>query len=112
MLAIFELVDFEEYRFKSILEDVKEVYEQKGYANFFQVYFTQFDSYNGRDVLIASSFENWAFFDNRPNFRQDFIEIHGEGSWSKLMEEFKDCVASSYDEVIMYVPDLSGPSAE
>jgi hypothetical protein len=112
VLSIYEVRDFEEYRFNDMLKKVKEVYEQKAYPNFFQVYHTQFDSFNGRDVLIAGNFPNWAFFDRERTFKKDYEEVHGEGSWSKLMEEYKDCVVSSYDEVIIYIPELSGPASE
>ncbi len=108
VLTFFEVKDFEEYRFKAILEKVQAVYEAKAYDHFFQVYNTQFSSACGRDVLIAGSFANWAFFDKDRTFKKDFEELHGEGSWSMLMEEYKDVVVSSYDEIIIYSPELSG----
>lgn len=109
VLSIYEIKDFEEYRFNDILKKVKEVYEAKAYETFFQVYNTQFSPAGGRDVLIAGNFPNWAYFDRERTFKKDFEEVHGEGSWSKLMEEYKDVVVSDYDEVIIYIPELSGP---
>ncbi len=107
ILTFIKLRDFAEYRFKDMVKNIKEVYEAKGYANFFQLYYSQFSVENGYDVMIASGFENWAFFDNKPNFKADYEEIHGEGSFQKLLEEYRDVVEAEYDELIMYVPELS-----
>ena len=72
------------------------------------MYTPQFDDSNFPNFLIASGFSNWAYFDKDMKFKADFEELHGEGSWSKLMEEYRDVVEGSYDEIIMYVPELSG----
>lgn len=109
VLTFFNIRDFEEYRFKEILKKVKAVYEAKEYPQFFQVYNNQFWNDEGRDVMIAGNFENWAFFDRERTFMKDFEEVHGEGSWTNFMEEFRDVVESAYDEIIIYVPELSGP---
>lgn len=109
VLTFFDVKDFEEYRFKKLLEQVKEVYEEKGYKQFWQVYYPQFWTNTGRDVMVASNFENWAFFDRERTFMKDFEEVHGEYSWTLFMEEFRDVVISAYDEIIIYVPELSGP---
>ncbi len=107
VLTFFKIKDFEEYRFKALVEKVKKVYEEKDYPNFFQVYYSEFARICGYDAMIAGGFENWAFFDNKPNFKADYEEIHGEGSLQLLMEEYKDVVEGEYDEIIMYIPELS-----
>ncbi len=62
--------------------------------------------------MIAGGFENWAFFDNKPNFKKDYEEVHGEGSFQTLLEEYKGVVENEFDEIIMYVPELSADPAE
>ena len=108
VLSFYKIKQFEEYRFNAILEKVAKVHKEKEYKKFFQVYTPQFADSDGPNFLIASGFANWAEFDKDRTFKADFEEIHGEGSWTKLMEEYKDVVEGSFDEIIMYVPELSG----
>jgi hypothetical protein len=112
VLAFYKVKDFEEYRFQEILEKVSKVYKEKEYKKFFQVYKPQFDDSNSPNFMIASGFSSWSEFDKDMNFKADFEGIHGEGSWTKLMEEYKDVVESSFDEIIIYVPELSGGASE
>ena len=108
VLGFYGVKEFEEYRFTAILEKVAKVYKEKEYDHFFEVFRPQFADSNGPDVLIASGFKNWAYFDEDKKFKADFEDVHGEGSWTRLMEEYRDVVEFSYDEIIMYVPELSG----
>lgn len=110
--AVFDIKPFEGYRFKEMLKQVKKVYEEKAYTNAFEVYNARFDSKDMGGVLIASSFKNWAFFDEDRNFKKDYEEVHGEGSWWTFMEEYKDVVVSVDDLVAEYLPALSGGTEE
>jgi predicted nucleotide-binding protein (sugar kinase/HSP70/actin superfamily) len=112
VLTFFKIKNFEEYRFKAMVEKVKEVYVAKEYPNFFQVYYSEFSRICGYDAMIAGGFENWAFFDNKPNFKADYEEVHGEGSFQMLLEEYREIVENEYDEIIMYAPKLSADPAE
>jgi hypothetical protein len=112
ILTYFKIKNGEEYRFKEMVGKVKEVYETKAYPNFFQTYSSQFSKKCGYDALIAGGFGSWSDFDNKPNFKADYEEVHGEGSFQKLLEEYKDVVENEYDEIIMYVPELSADPAE
>ena len=107
VLTYFKIKNGEEYRFKQMVADVKEVYEAKSYPNFFQLYYSQFSKKCGYDVLIAGGISNWADFDNRPNFKADYEEVHGEGSFQKLLDEYDSVVENEYDEIIMYIEELS-----
>ena len=112
VLTFFKIRSGEEYRFKAMVAKVKEVYEAKEYPNFFQVYYSEFSRICGYDAMIAGGFENWAFFDNKPNFKADYDEVHGEGTFQLLIEEYSDVVEGEYDEIIMYVPELSSDMPE
>lgn len=103
----FEIKPFEGYRFDAMLKQVKQVYEEKGYSQAFEVFKAQFDSRNMGKYLLASSFKNWAFFDEDRNFEKDFEEVHGEGTWWKFMEEYKDVVVSVEDMATELIPALS-----
>ncbi|MEZ5196672.1 MAG: hypothetical protein R2764_09800 [Bacteroidales bacterium] len=106
--TVYDIAPFDGYRFTALLEKVVEVYKQKSYPNYFEVYRSQFQSGSGRDVAISFGFKTWAFFDEEDNFWKDYEEVHGEGSKWKFFEEYRDVVVSSYDEVSEYIPELSG----
>lgn len=108
--TIYDIKPFDSYRFKALLEKVVEVYKQKSYPNYFEVYKSQFDSGTGRDFAIGFGFKNWAFFDEDDKFWADYEEVHGEGSRWKFFEEYRDIVITSYDEVSEFVPGLSSDS--
>lgn len=107
VFTVFDIKQGEGYRFKAILEDVSEVYNQKKYDYNFTVYWNQFDNKNGRDVAIEVMFGKFAFLDEDHSLKKDFEEVHGEGSWWKLIEEFQDVVISSDDELSVLIPEMS-----
>ena len=39
---------------------------------------------------------------------KDFEALHGEGSWTKVMDEYKDIVNEAVDEIWEIIPDMSG----
>lgn len=106
VFTIFDIEAGESYRFKAILEDVKKVYEDKKYDYNFSVYWNQFENKDGRDVAIEVMFDKWAFLDEDHSLKTDFDEVHGEGSWWKLIEEYNDIVVSSEDELSILMPEL------
>ena len=108
LITVYELDDWQEYRFKEILGKVAEVYQAQKYDHSFHVYFPVFDLPHGRDVAIVWGFREYAVFDEDMNFKADFEEMHGEGSWQKVMDEYKSIVIDAVDEIWEYAPDLSG----
>jgi len=107
-IRVYDIKDWQGYRFKEILEMAFEVYKQKEYSWSFQVYWPEFDAVPGEDVALVWSFSEWAWFDQESNFKKDFEEVHGAGSWYKFIEELKGTVNSTQDEVWVLVPELSG----
>lgn len=106
--TIFDIQAGDSYRFKALLEDIAEVYRQKKYEHNFVVYWNRFENKLGRDVAIEVMFEKWAFFDDDMNMKKDFEEVHGEGSWWKAIEEYRDIVVSAEDEVSVLLPSMNG----
>ncbi len=107
LFTVFDIEPGDHYRFKAILEKVSEVYKEKKYERNFSVYWNQFDNKNGRDVAIETMFEKWSFLDDDHKLKKDFEEVHGEGSWWKLIEEFQDIVISADDELSVKMPEMS-----
>lgn len=106
--ALYKLKPFEEYRFDELLKKVAKVYKEKNYPYGFSVYKSQFDTENGYDLVIETMFDKWSFFDREMTFKKDFDEVHGEGSWYKLMEEYKEVVCDVIDELAEFQPKMSG----
>ena len=85
------------YRFEGVLEKVVAVQEKLGQP--MGVWSSVFNANDGRDIAISWNRKGWAGFDNDVNFRKAFEEMHGEGSWMKLMNEWEDCTDSIMQEV-------------
>lgn len=107
-IRIYDLKDWQGYRFKELLEKVVKVYKAKDYDETFGVYWSQFDVNTDEDVAIVWGFNKWATFDEDPKFRKDYEEINGEGSWQKFLEELRGTINSARDEVWELIPELSG----
>lgn len=106
--STFEIKDYDMYRFNSLMEKVKEVYDTKKYSHGFNVYASRFDSGDGEDVVLEWQFEKWAWFDRDQKFRDDYEEVHGEDSWWKFIEEWREVAKKTSDELAEYMKDLSG----
>ncbi len=107
-IRVYDIKDWQEYRFKELLNKAMEVYKANNYDWSLSVYWPEFEAVPGEDVALVWGFDKWAFFDNDSNFKNDFEEVHGEGSWFKFIEELKGTVESSRDEVWELVPEISG----
>ena len=97
--TVYDLKAGDSYRFKEMVTKIIEVYKEKKYDYDLTVFWNQFDNTEGRDAVIQVSFKTWSFLDIDRKFKKDFEEVHGEGSWWKLIEEYRDIVDSSYDEL-------------
>ena len=105
--TIFDVKPGDSYRFKAMLENIAEVYKQKKLDYNFSVYWNQFDNREGRDVAIEVSFDKWSFLDEDHSMKKNFEEVHGEGSWWKLIEEYRDVILSSEDELSVLMKEMS-----
>jgi len=107
-IRVYDLKDWQGYRFKELLEKALEVYKVNSYDWTFSTYWPRFNTVEGEDVALVWGFNEWAWFDKDSNFKKDFEAVHGEGSWFKFIEELRGTVESSKDEVWEIIPELSG----
>lgn len=107
-IRVYDLEDWQQYRFKELLAKVVKVYKEKNYDWTFATYWAEFDVKPDEDVAIVWGFDKWAWFDKDSKFMADFEEVHGKGSWFKFLEELRGTVKGSKDEVWEIVPELSG----
>jgi hypothetical protein len=85
------------YRFRAIMEKIKAAYEKKG-DDGYAVYFNQFGT-EGRDAAIVWGFEKWAEMDEDDSIKPYFEEVHGEGSWDNMLDEWEDVIKTMSQEV-------------
>jgi len=107
-IRVYDLKEWQSYRFKELVSKALEVYRANSYDWSFSTYWPSFQTEKGVDVALVWGFNDWAWFDKDPTFKKDFEAIHGEGSWFKFMEELRGTVESSTDEVWEIIPSLSG----
>ena len=92
---------------EGFLKKVGEVFRTKKYEYSWHVYWTMFQTGNGRDVAGVYGFNKWADFDEESPFVKDFEEIHGEGAWSEAMAMMSKA-STITEELRELVPELSG----
>ena len=93
----------EYYRFKAFMEDVQEIFDEKG--DEMHVWNTQYSQNDGRDVAIVWPFDKWSDLDEEDwNMEEAYDEKHGKGSWDNALEEWDDFIKSNKQEVWMRVP--------
>ena len=107
-IRVYDIEDWQEYRFKEIIKKVVKVYNEKEYEWTLGTYWSQFEVNADEDVALVFGFDKWAWFDKDPQFEKDFEEIHGEGSWQKFLEELRGTIKGAKDEVWELIPELSG----
>lgn len=96
------------YQFKKLLEKVVKVFKANKYEHSWAIYFTEFDTDNGRDVLAVMNFNSWGYFDGGSPFVKDYEAMYGENSFKEFMDEFYALTYKGTDEVREVMKVLSG----
>ena len=81
------------YRFKAIMEKIKEAFVKKGEGHM-RVYSNQFSANDGRDIAIVWSMKNFAELDDEGTIKKEYEEINGENSWNNMLDEWLDITVS------------------
>ena len=96
--------------FAMLLAKVVEVYKTKNYPNSMAIFWSQFNTGNGREVVAVQGFNKYSEYDSDDTWVKDFESIHGEGSWEKTMDEMFTLTTSMTEEIREVVPELGGRS--
>lgn len=75
-------------RFESFMIKINEAYKRKGDGNV-QVYDTQFNAGDGREVALIWGFAKWTELNDDADIKNSYEEIYGNGSWEKAMDEWR-----------------------
>jgi hypothetical protein len=104
------IVPGESERYKNLLGQILEVQKAKKYTHAWNVYWRHGVS-TGPHVVTEINFPNWAYLDVPSNFRKDFEEVHGEGSYDRFLDDLSICTdrTKTYDEMISFEAKLSSP---
>lgn len=87
------------YRFKALMKKIAEAYKKKNDDSIY-VYDNQFNAGDGRDVAIIWGFNSWAELDDEDGgIKKQYEEMHGEGSWTNLLEEWEEITESIVSQV-------------
>ncbi|GAB1309014.1 hypothetical protein KH5_16970 [Urechidicola sp. KH5] len=81
------------YRFKSLMSMIVEAFEKQGDGSV-RVYDNQFNSNNGRDVALVFDMKNLAQIDENNSIKGTYEEIHGDGSWDTMLDEWTEITLS------------------
>lgn len=105
---VYDIKKGQLYRFEEVLKKVVAVYKAKNYPASFEVYYSEFSSNTNRDLAFSSGFKTWASLDEKSNFKADFEELHGAGSWYNFIEEYRSSYNNYEDELSLRSAHLCG----
>ncbi len=88
----------EEVRFKELMGKIRDAYESMG-TRAFLVYYNQIHTAGGSDVALIWSFNNYADLDKDWGTKEAYEKINGEGSWKKMIEEWRDITVDHSEEI-------------
>ena len=95
-------------KYGEMFNKIVDVYRAKKYPRTVTLYWNQFPTAYGRTAATVNGFANWAMYDEDGTFVADFNSVHGEGSFSKWLEEFRSLLDWTDNEVRQNMPALSG----
>ena len=90
---IIDLKRGDYYRFKALMGMIIEAFEAQGTGSI-RVYDNQFNANDGRDVTLIFDMENLSEMDMNNSIKGSYEELHGEGSWSIMLDEWNEITIS------------------
>lgn len=97
------------YRVNDFYSKINDVLKAMDGENPWSVYVNQFRQGDmGRHYAAVSGFNSWAEFDENNHFKDKFIEVHGENSWTPFLNMQGEIFEDTYDEIWVLIPELAG----
>jgi hypothetical protein len=107
-MRYFDIRDMMWEEIIELLARIVEVYKAREYPNSMTIYWNQFNTGNGREVVAVQGFNKYSEYDREDNWVADFESIHGEGSWSEFLDALTKCTDGMSEELREIVPELGG----
>jgi len=110
LITVYDIEQWQEYRFREVMEKVAAVYQEKDKKHYFALFKSAFDMAHGRDAVTVWGFDSYSAFDEDWTFKSDYEELHGEGSWQMVLDEYRAVVKGSVEEIWTIMPEMMAPS--
>lgn len=110
LITVYDIENWQRYRFKDVMSKVAEVYKAEESDHSFSLYFPVFDMANNRDAATVWGFNEYAAFDEDRKFKEDYEKLHGAGSWQMVMDEYRAVVKGSVEEIWTIIPEMMAPA--
>ena len=109
-IRFYEVAKNNGHQVNHLLKQMSETVKAMEGENPWGVYWNEFrQGYSiGRHVASVSFSKNWAEFDQKNDFKETFLKVHGENSWLGFIDGIKDAFSDSWDEIWRYNKKLSG----
>ncbi len=85
-------------KFKVIVEKLRDTYKSMGNRAFL-VYNNQIHTAGGADIALIWSIKNYADLDGDWGTKEAFEKINGEGSWKKMVDEWREITVDYNEEI-------------
>ncbi|MEP6646620.1 MAG: hypothetical protein ABJC12_05990 [Saprospiraceae bacterium] len=97
---------------KELLGKVLKVYTDKIPGETYGIYYNELASTSsGRDLMIVSFFDKYAWMAMDDGFEAKYDEVYGKGSITAFWNEWRDATVAQETELWEYSPEMSGMSA-
>ncbi|MFD1094836.1 hypothetical protein [Salegentibacter chungangensis] len=108
-IVMFDINRMEGERMKKELAKVTKVFKEKYPDMPYGIYTNEFAATNdGRDMAIAYFFDHFKWLSKDFKFKENYNAVHGEGTYDKFMQEWKDITAGAQTEIWVFNQALSG----
>lgn len=109
MIWTVDLKMAKQSRAMELLEKVKKVYDEKMPDDPYGIYMnTMSSTHEGRDLAIVSYMDNLAEMNEQEDFVAYFNEVHGSGSFTSFITEWRSLIKAEATEMWVYDEELSG----
>jgi hypothetical protein len=109
-MRYFDVKDGKWKEVSKVLGQVVEVYRSKSYKQSMTIYWNQFNTGNGREVVAVQGFTSYSEYDEDDTWVEDFESIHGEGSWEKAYADIVAATDGMTEELREVLVELGGAS--
>ena len=109
MVRYHTIKDGQSDQMKGVFEKISATLKQMENARPWALFYNEFWQGDiGRHIATVSYYDSWSQLDENLNFQEAYEKTHGEGSWAGFEDEFTSVIDDSWDEIWVYMPQLSG----
>lgn len=109
-IRFHEIAKGEGHQIKQLMNQIGEAVKAMDGENPWGLYINEFrQGYAvGRHMASVGFYKNWAEYDEDNNFKDTFMKVHGDNSWSAFIDGMEDTFSDSWDEIWQVNTNMSG----